>query len=101
MGDVITIDQGTSDVLQGLETLSDGRVVVTYLSGSPNDLGLKFQILDPRGPDIVGTGLADVLVAGTSDWRVTGPRESVIRGMGGDDSLTEMRAQTPARSSRQ
>jgi Ca2+-binding RTX toxin-like protein len=89
IGGIVNIPQGPSeDVLQDIETLSDGRVAITFLSGTSADRDLKVQIIDPRSGEIAGTRVDDVLVAGVGDTVIRAlDGNDRVRGMGGDDAL--------------
>lgn len=90
-GEPLVIGGAGDDVLSDIETLKDGRVVVTYMSetGDATDVSnLRYQIIETRGAVIEGSAVADVMVASMSDSTLYGyDGDDRLRGMGGDDAL--------------
>jgi Ca2+-binding RTX toxin-like protein len=90
-GELLTIGGAGDDVLSDIETLKDGRIVVTYMSetGDATDVSnLRYQIIETRGAVIEGSAAADNMVAAMSDSTLYGyDGDDRLRGMGGDDAL--------------
>lgn len=90
-GDLLVIGGTGDDVLSDIETLKDGRIVVTYISetGDSTDVEhLRYQIIETRDDVIEGSAAADNMVASMSDSTLYGhDGNDRLRGMGGDDAL--------------
>ena len=83
IGDRLGIEKPGDQNLSNIDTLADGRVILTFSNetGDATDVTtLNFRIIDPRDPDILGTNSDDTIV-GRED-------ASTISGFDGDDKLT-------------
>lgn len=90
-GELLVIGGAGDESLNDIETLKDGRIVVTCMSetGDSTDVSnLLYQVIETRGAAIDGSAAADNMVASMSDSTLYGhDGNDRLRGMGGDDAL--------------
>lgn len=91
VGRKLTIANPGDQTLQDMETLSDGRVVITFSNetgDSTDAFTLNYQILDPRESVIDGSNEAETIIGRIDDSQLFGLGGSdKLVGMTGDDSL--------------
>jgi Ca2+-binding RTX toxin-like protein len=85
IGGRFQLDDPGDENLEDIETLTDGRIVLTFSDETGDSTNVEVRsvlILDPREAAFNGSDAADALVARLDD--------STIRALGGDDRITGM-----------
>lgn len=85
VGAAFQVPNTGNEQLGGLDTLMDGRVVVSWSSSE----GARVQVLDPRDGIVIGTNAADILVGSNAFGdRIAGyDGDDLAEGMWGDDLI--------------